>query len=282
MPYDLFISYSRRDNQSGRITEFVERIGRDFESFAGRPLRPFFDIHEIHGMDDWRHRILTGLRESRLLLSFLSPSLLASEYCAWEFNEYVNNEVARALVGEGVAPIYFVEVPDWGDKDYEAHCAEWIAELRRRQHYDLRPWFNEGVQALREAVIQDRLEDLNRQIAERIKRGEIAEKRLGNVVAHNPHFIGRRTEIRKLRETFALKKIGMLTAIHGLGGMGKTAAEPLMRRVIEILLNFTAATGHQHPHQQAAINNYAMLLDEMGYDETKIIETLNEMGIEIG
>jgi hypothetical protein len=110
--YDLFISYSRRDNQSGRITEFVDRISRDFESFAGRPLRPFFDIKEIHGMDDWRHRILQGLRESRLLVACLSPSLLASEYCAWEFYEYANNEVARALVSEGVAP-------NWANKHFD-------------------------------------------------------------------------------------------------------------------------------------------------------------------
>lgn len=26
MPYDLFISYSRRDNEQGRITQLVERI----------------------------------------------------------------------------------------------------------------------------------------------------------------------------------------------------------------------------------------------------------------
>ncbi|MEK6406476.1 MAG: tetratricopeptide repeat protein [Acidobacteriota bacterium] len=223
MPYDLFISYSRRDNGHGRITEFVERIGRDFESFAGRPLRPFFDITEIQGMDDWRHRILQGLRESRLLLAFVSPNYLQSEYCAWEFNEYVNNEVARALMGEGVAPVYLVEVPGWQDKDFDHHCADWITELRRRQHFDLRPWFHEGQQALREAEVESSVEKLNRRIAERIQRGERFEQSLGNVDAHNAHFIGRTEELRRLRETVALKKIGVLTAVHGVGGMGKTA-----------------------------------------------------------
>ena len=78
MPYDLFISYSRRDNQQGRITQLVERIQADFAAFAGRPLVPFFDATEIRGMDDWRHRILQGLRESRLLLACLSPAYLQS------------------------------------------------------------------------------------------------------------------------------------------------------------------------------------------------------------
>jgi len=43
MPYDLFISYSRRDNEQGRITQLVERIKADFAPFAKRELVPFFD-----------------------------------------------------------------------------------------------------------------------------------------------------------------------------------------------------------------------------------------------
>ena len=38
MPDDLFISYSRRDNENDRVTQLVERISRDFESFGGRTL----------------------------------------------------------------------------------------------------------------------------------------------------------------------------------------------------------------------------------------------------
>ena len=68
MPYDLFISYSRTDNVTGRITQLVERIKTDFAPFAKRELVPFFDKQEIAGMQDWRQRILQGLRESRLLL----------------------------------------------------------------------------------------------------------------------------------------------------------------------------------------------------------------------
>jgi hypothetical protein len=50
MEYDLFISYSRKDNETGRITELVDYIRTDFESFSGNPLVPFFDRTEIHGM----------------------------------------------------------------------------------------------------------------------------------------------------------------------------------------------------------------------------------------
>jgi hypothetical protein len=71
--YDLFISYSRRDNKQSRITELVDYIKQDFASFEGmqgRELRVFFDQDEILGMSDWRQRILQGLPESRLLLAY--------------------------------------------------------------------------------------------------------------------------------------------------------------------------------------------------------------------
>ena len=41
-------------------------------------------------------------------------------------------------------------------------------------------------------------------------------------------------------------------------------AEPLMRRAFEILLQFGRATGHSHPHRDAAAANYANLLAAMG------------------
>ncbi|MGO8796941.1 MAG: tetratricopeptide repeat protein [Candidatus Sulfotelmatobacter sp.] len=223
MSYDLFVSYSRRDNEQGRVTELVERIRADFGAFAGRPLQPFFDVTDIHGMEDWRHRILQGLRESRLLLACLSPSFLESEYCEWEFNEYLKHEIGQEYFGDGIAPIYFVDVPGWSDRDFEQRCATWVTELRRRQNFDFRPWFYAGEEALRDATVQDRMRQLNLGLKERISRGERAERSLGNVDAHNPHFIGRTIELRRLRETVALGKVGVLTAIHGMGGVGKTA-----------------------------------------------------------
>jgi hypothetical protein len=68
MPYDIFISYSRRDNKGGRITELKQRIEADYRKFAKEELRCFFDMEDILGMDDWRHRILLHLEEALRLL----------------------------------------------------------------------------------------------------------------------------------------------------------------------------------------------------------------------
>ena len=70
----------------------------------------------------------------------------------------------------------------------------------------------------------ERMQELNRQIADTILRGERAEKSLGNIDAHNPHFIGRVAKLRSLRDNFVKPgNIGVVTAVNGIGGMGKTA-----------------------------------------------------------
>ncbi|MDY0384538.1 TIR domain-containing protein [Trichlorobacter sp.] len=220
---DIFISYSRRDNSSNQISQLVERIKTDFKAFSGRELRIFFDVEEIRGMDDWRHRILDGLKRSHLFLACLSPSYLESEYCEWEFNEYSKHEIGRFCGFEGIAPLYFVEVPGWNDKLFEQNCKAWVTELRRRQQFDFRPWSTMGIEALRNADVQERMTKLNEQIKERILRGERARQAIGNVDSHNPHFMGRRDELRRLRENVTYGRAGVLTVIHGVGGLGKTA-----------------------------------------------------------
>jgi len=52
MPYDLFISYSRKDNVNNRVTELKNQIETDYLEFAKEPLNCFFDQEEIKGMDD--------------------------------------------------------------------------------------------------------------------------------------------------------------------------------------------------------------------------------------
>ena len=51
-------------------------------------------------------------------------------------------------------------------------------------------------------------------------------------------------------------------------------AEPLRRRVVEILLGVTRETGHEHPDLRLTINNYAGLLAAMGLSEEEIKKRL--------
>jgi len=61
-----------------------------------------------------------------------------------------------------------------------------------------------------------------------------------------------------------------------------TEAEPLLRRAVEIFVRFVAATGHEHPHLRAVIENYTALLQEMGYNEEQVNAELDKIGSPFG
>jgi tetratricopeptide (TPR) repeat protein len=223
MAYDLFISYSRKDNQQGQVTALKEQIEADYREFANEELHCFFDMDAIAGMDDWRHRILQGLSESSILLLVLSPAYLDSPYCEWEIVEFLKYEHARSVGGQGVAPIYFVDIPGLDDEAFPTRAASWLARVRRRNHVDLRQWQVEGRNALAQRDVRARLDDLERSLHARVTRLRRLRNAPGNLPAHNPKFVGRESEMQHLHESVALGRVGVLTTVQGVGGLGKTA-----------------------------------------------------------
>jgi hypothetical protein len=186
---------------------------------------PFFDKHEIHGMEDWRQRFLQGLRESRLLLACLSPTYLTSEYCEWEMVEYLKYEIGHLHGFNGVAPIYFVQVPGWEDRDFDKKLrgvgggAAAAAELRLEA---VARAGRGGAARGGGQRADDGAQSADRRNDSPGRAGR--SKSLGNVDAHNPHFIGRGANLRMMRENFVKPgQIGVVTAVNGIGGLGKTA-----------------------------------------------------------
>jgi tetratricopeptide (TPR) repeat protein len=221
--FDIFISYSRADNRTGAITRFVECLTGQVELSLKRPLRSFFDLHAIEGMDDWEHRILFGLRQSRVFVACVSPSFLSSSYCEWEFAEYVRMEAAQVLSGQGIAPVYVLDVPAWAESSAQQASPAWVSELRRRQFFDCRHWFQDSDPTSAKSN-DPAIAKLALRIGERIIAAERAEQSPGNVDAHNLLFTGRKRELQNIRETL-LRPTALPAAavIHGVGGMGKTA-----------------------------------------------------------
>jgi hypothetical protein len=127
LKYDIFISYSREDDEQGKIGRLLGWIKKEFTSTSsGNELHAFFDSEEVHGMQDWRQRILQGLRDSRLLLACVSPTYLTSPNCEWELVEYLKYEVGHLYGFYGIAPIYLVTVPEW-EKSPAQEPPAWIA-----------------------------------------------------------------------------------------------------------------------------------------------------------
>jgi hypothetical protein len=59
-------------------------------------------------------------------------------------------------------------------------------------------------------------------------------------------------------------------------------AEPLTRRMVMIVLRFQRDTGHPHPHRDTAMQNYAILLSELGRDEAAIRSAIESAHREAG
>jgi len=222
LDFALFISYSRDDNRQGQISEIVARIQNEYREFTGGgELRILFDKREFAGMDDWRQNTLDAIRSSRLLLVCLSPNYLQSEYCSWELNQYLRHKAAHAPVTENI--VYFVEIPAYSDKGFEQRAAGWVAELQLSEHFEFRPWFDEGAADLKEEAVKDLLDNSEAQTQEEISRIRPLIETKGNVDRRNDHFVGRTTELSRLREMVAFGKTGLLTVINGPEGIGKTA-----------------------------------------------------------
>ncbi|MFZ4509308.1 MAG: TIR domain-containing protein, partial [Fimbriimonas sp.] len=232
----------RAGDTQGWVTALHDAILADSRNFDTQPLRIFFDTNEIQDMDDWRHRILDGLRHSKILLVCLSPDYFQSPPCLWEWEEYLKRQVHALMGHESVSPIYFVEAPDsdeqmnaaWVEavtrKVAPANRAEWEQKWKAWRkgtldipnYTDLQPWFNSGVNAMREEAVERKLAKLGDSLWERIRRARRATDLPGNLRRLNPHFIGRTTELRELHESATKNTVGIVTAVHGLGGQGKT------------------------------------------------------------
>ena len=254
--YDFFVSYAREDNKSGWITGFVEELVAEHKTFSGgRTLTYFFDKADIHHFDDWQSRIHHALSRSRLFLAFVSPSYFASEWCRREWKGWIDTEIATHILSSGAAPIYLIEVPGFVGKVKdlsiqeqldESEVARKVAELcglpsphnafiasaspvirqmrdRRQVATDfVRPFARDGLSALRQNDLRQVLNTLAKDLDERAALVRAAEESANTVPSYNRKFSGRLEELLDLRDKLKDDRAGVITGIHGLGGIGKT------------------------------------------------------------
>ncbi len=220
--FDVFVSYSTKDDRDGWVTAFVEALQAEHRRAALQPLAVFLDHEAIPALADWEHRIVTGLRHSKVLLAVLSPAYFASEWCRREWEQFCAQELDRAGVGESLAPIYAVSVPGFEDRGAPLLDA-WQADLRRRQHLDVRPWRPEGPAALQRDEVRQLIQRLDQDLDLQLRRAARRAAGPSTIPPHNPQFVGRLEELRRLHRALSEGRVGAITAVHGLGGIGKSA-----------------------------------------------------------
>ena len=91
MPGDVFVSYSRKDE------EFVLRLVNDLED---RHALAWIDRGNIHGGEQWRASIQSGIRDAKAFVLVISPNSIASPN--------VGEEVGLALqLGIPIIPLVY-------------------------------------------------------------------------------------------------------------------------------------------------------------------------------
>lgn len=222
IPFDLFVSYAHVDNGDGWVTRLVDAIRTHHQSFSSRKLSVFFDIQKIENMHDWELRILTGLKQSKVLLAILSPAYFASPYCRKEWRVYLEHEITRAMFGQSIGAIYYVQVPWIPQGEPPPANRGWIDDIRARQFCNPEPWFDRGAHILQENDIRSQLDKLARAIDGTVVRVEQGTASPTTVPPYNRNFVGRTADLRKLRVTLEENPVGAVVGVQGIGGIGKS------------------------------------------------------------
>lgn len=266
----VFISYARKDNEprrpngQGWVHLFKLRLEAEYRAATNRKLEVFLDEERIENGDNWENRIKAALRQSRILIAILSPNYIASAICKMELEEYIRHEQAATPGGDGVRPIYFAAIPELDDPtSCDDDLSLLIADLNRRNRDKGLNWCNwaqQGVQALLQLETEDRLADLKanpeppldrfvadiktlrKKISDRLNDvalGDLARGQ-GNLSGSHVHFVGRGAEIAAIHGNLVHNQALVVTALHGLGGQGKSA---LARQYAHAFASYYAAGG---------------------------------------
>ena len=234
--FDYFISYAHADNKPensnpGFVDVFAEKLKNSTEhkEMFGEDVSVFFDKDEIRSMSDWDNRIRSSLSKSRFFVVLLSPYYFKSEYCAREFDWWMQHEMHRRVLGEGTAPMLIVTVNDLYDSnvdplptipsDIQVKFPNWVKQIRQIQSG---PDFD--MHDLERAKIDEILRALCKNTKDKVFKQNIAENSPINAgyPQYNENFVGRRENLRSLRQTLSTSCTTAISAVNGLGGIGKT------------------------------------------------------------
>ncbi|MCX6874036.1 MAG: TIR domain-containing protein [Verrucomicrobia bacterium] len=249
--YDLFVSYSNQDNlpppggREGWVRVFIQRIralaveftAADISTTANRQpdWDTFYAPDEIHAGQLWEPRLRAAVAQTRVLLACLSEHYWQSKWCRIEWETYLQQESARGLANlqGGITPIYIATAPGLSAAAIVAAAPDWARQLLDTRQVCLLEFQTHGLDAIAriralhdDPVTLDGLGNIAARVSQQIAHARFAEKATwaGNLVGGTDTFVGRGGELGKIEtQLFKSGALGVITALRGLGGQGKTA-----------------------------------------------------------
>ncbi|MGV8988598.1 MAG: TIR domain-containing protein [Cypionkella sp.] len=232
-------------NAIGFVEAFLRRLERQHKDFTGNSLRVFWDSKDIENDDHFTQVIRRGVRDSVLFLAFLSPKYVASEWCRREWEEYLRYQHPNARGDDGIKQVYVVSVPELDARDdpsvgdAQAEFVRYLRGLNRGSDVDVRDVSYDArdlIEALAQEDATGRLDALKERLRsqigaldesiqkrlDKVRLAEIADK-FTNLPAGYETFVGRHRELVALHDAVTRSRFGLVGAVHGFGGQGKTA-----------------------------------------------------------
>ncbi len=83
--FDFFCSYAHDDNDDRWVERFAEELEKTCRKLTGQKPRIFIDRESLMTSDIWEKKIHSALEGSRVLIAFISPSYIRSEWCQREW-----------------------------------------------------------------------------------------------------------------------------------------------------------------------------------------------------
>ena len=220
----MFVSYSRRDDAGEWVKRLVEALrdaaSDDFDVHFDPNKEVFFDRDDLRLGKNWKTQLARAIREAEVLLVCVSKSYFESKFCLWEFQEYETKPTGPDNP-PGLVPL-LLEDTTRDDQPDEEH-QHWHDRIHQVQAHDLRNLFTRmAVAAVSEeltAQVQVLSDELYQQKQERRRKNAA----IGNLTRGTSRFVGRTRELSRLGAVLASSStIGVVTAVRGLGGIGKT------------------------------------------------------------
>lgn len=165
-----FFSYSRQDDQhsEGALTRLRARIFDELRLQLGRDVKLWQDTAAIPQGAQWEEEIKRAIAESIFFIPILTPAALASKYCRFELESFLERE---ALLGRTnlVFPLLYVTVPALEHEEGWRHD-EMLQTIGVRQYLD---WRNLRHRDLKEPEVARKIELLCRNIVDALRRPSI-------------------------------------------------------------------------------------------------------------
>ena len=217
--YSVFVSYSRRDDATGWVEQLVEALRREAREVLDDGFEVFFDRHDLRTREEWRTQLAWAVRESEVLMACVSTPYFESDFCLWEFQEYEVKPTGPDT-GEGLVPVLLEDTSEQDQPDQEHRY--WHARVTKMQGQDLKDVFTRDAAPTLEGA-EARIRDLGDDLYQQRQNRRRWEGGVGNLARGTSRFVGRTRELSRLGEVLASSStIGVVTAVRGLGGIGKT------------------------------------------------------------